>query len=152
MHSYPRCRILPFISGSLQPSQVYPWIYLTTSNVMVVLVVKNPPANSGDVGDVGSIPGLGRSPGGGHSNPLQHSYLENPMDKGAWQATVHRVGKSQTWLKWLSPHTHTHKVTVRHVTWTLRHSLGPPVAILAHLGPRQQCWPPTSRWSSLQAH
>ena len=63
---------------------------------MVVLVVKNPPANSGDVGDVGSIPGLGRSPGGGHSNPLQHSYLENPMDKGAWQATVHRVGKSQT--------------------------------------------------------
>ena len=49
----------------------------------VVLVVKNPPANVGDVGDVGSIPGSGRSPGGGHGNPLQYSCLENPMDQGA---------------------------------------------------------------------
>ena len=63
---------------------------------MVVIVVKNPPANSGDARDAGSIPGLGRSPRGGHGNPLQHSYLDNPMDKGASQATVHRVAKSQT--------------------------------------------------------
>ena len=63
---------------------------------MVVIVVKNPPASSGDARDVGSIPGLGRSPRGGHGNPLQHSYLDNPMDKGASQATVHRVAKSQT--------------------------------------------------------
>ena len=63
---------------------------------MVVIVVKNPPANSGDARDSGSIPGLGRSPRGGHGNPLQHSYLDNPMDKGASQATVHRVAKSQT--------------------------------------------------------
>ena len=54
-------------------------------------MVKNPPANAGDVG---SIPGLGRSPGGGHGNPLQYSCLENPMDRGAWQATVHRVADS----------------------------------------------------------
>jgi len=54
----------------------------------VVLVVKNSPANAGDLG---SIPGSGRSPGGGHGNPLQYSYLENPKDRGAWQATVHRV-------------------------------------------------------------
>ena len=67
----------------------------------VALVVKNPPVNAGDVRDVGSIPGSGRSPGGGHSNPLQHSGLENSMDRGAWQATVHRVAKSQTRLKWL---------------------------------------------------
>ena len=62
------------------------------------LVVKNPPANAGDVRDVSSIPGLGRSPGGGHGNPLQYSCLENPMDRGAWWATVHGVAKSLTRL------------------------------------------------------
>ena len=60
----------------------------------VVLVVKNPPANAGDVRDVGSIPGSGRSPGKGHGNLLQYSCLESPMDRGAWQATVYRVAKS----------------------------------------------------------
>ena len=54
------------------------------------LVGKEPACNAGDAGDVGLIPGLGRSPGGGHGNPLQCSCLENPMDRGAWQATVHR--------------------------------------------------------------
>ena len=58
-------------------------------------VVKNPPANAGDAD---SIPGLGRSPGGGHGNPLQYSCLENPMDRGTWQAAVHGVSKSWTWL------------------------------------------------------
>ena len=52
----------------------------------VALVVKNPPANVGDIRDVGLIPGLGRSPGGGHSNPLQYSCLQNPMDQEAWWA------------------------------------------------------------------
>ena len=61
----------------------------------VVLVVKNPLANARDIRDAGSIPGSGRSFGGGHGNPLQFSYLENPMDRGAWRATVHRVTKSQ---------------------------------------------------------
>ena len=59
-------------------------------------MVKNLPANAGDVRDAGSIPGLGRSPGGGHGNPLQYSCLENSMDRGAWQATVHEVTQSQT--------------------------------------------------------
>ena len=54
---------------------------------------------AGDAGDMGSIPGLGRFPGGGHSNPLQYSCLENPVDRGAWQAIVHRVTKSQTRLE-----------------------------------------------------
>ena len=53
-------------------------------------------------GDRGSIPGSGRSPGGGHGNPLEYSYLENPMDRGAWQAAVHRVEHSQIWLKQLN--------------------------------------------------
>ena len=52
-------------------------------------MVKNLPTNTGDIRDASSIPGLGRSPGGGNGNPLQYSYLENPMDRGAWQATVH---------------------------------------------------------------
>ena len=59
-------------------------------------MVKNPPANSGDTTDMSSVPGLGRSLGGEHGNPLQDSCLENPMDRGAWWATVHRVRKSQT--------------------------------------------------------
>ena len=62
----------------------------------VVLVVKNPSANAGDSRDVGSIPGLGRSSGGGNSNPLQYSCLENSMGRGAWWATVHRAAKNQT--------------------------------------------------------
>ena len=62
----------------------------------MALEVKNPPANAGDESDTGSIPGSGRSPGVGNGNSLQYSCLENPMDKGAWQATDHRVAKSQT--------------------------------------------------------
>ena len=65
----------------------------------VALVVKNLPANAGDMRDAGLSPGSGRFPGGGHGNPLQYSSLENSMDRGAWQATVHRVTKSQTGLK-----------------------------------------------------
>ena len=68
----------------------------------VALVVKNQPVNAGDTRDVGSIPGSGRSPGIGNSNPLQYCCVENPMDRGAWWATVHRIAKSQTWLKRLS--------------------------------------------------
>ena len=57
----------------------------------VALMVKNLPTNAGDIRDSGSIPGWGRSPGGGHGNPIQYSYLENPMNRGTWWATVHRV-------------------------------------------------------------
>ena len=60
----------------------------------VALVVKNPPTYAGDIRDTGSIPGLGRSPGGGHGNPLQYSCLENAMDRGASWTTVHGVRKS----------------------------------------------------------
>ena len=58
--------------------------------------VKNPPANVEDIRDMGLFPGSGRFPGGGHGNPLQYSYLENPMDRGAWRATVHGVAESDT--------------------------------------------------------
>ena len=63
---------------------------------LVAQLVKNPPANAGDARDVGSIPGFGESSGGGNDNPLQCSCLENPMDRGAWPATVHGVAKSPT--------------------------------------------------------
>ena len=59
---------------------------------------KSVKASAYNVGDLGSIPGLGISPGEGNGNPLQYSCLENPMDRGAWQATVHGVAKSQTQL------------------------------------------------------
>ena len=62
----------------------------------MALVLKNPPANAGDGRDLGSIPGLRRFPGGGHGNPLQHSWLKSPMDRAAWKATVHGVTKSWT--------------------------------------------------------
>ena len=65
----------------------------------VALVVKNLPANAGDIRDTGLVPGSGRSPGEGHGNPFQYSSLENPMDRGAWWATVHRVAQSRTQLK-----------------------------------------------------
>ena len=70
----------------------------------MVLEVKNLSTNIGDARDTGSIPGLGRSPIGGHGNPLQYSCLENPMDRGAWWATVHGVEKNQTQWKQLSTH------------------------------------------------
>ena len=61
-------------------------------------MAKNPPANAGDIRDMGLIPGLGRSPGEGNNNPSQYSCLENSMDRGAWQITVPRVAKSWTQL------------------------------------------------------
>ena len=71
-------------------------LYLLASQV--ALVVKNLPANAGDKGDADLIPGLGRSPGGGHIHPLQYSCLENPIDSEAWCSTVHGVTKSWTGL------------------------------------------------------
>ena len=62
-------------------------------------MVKNPSASAGDIGDTGSIPGSGRSPGGGHGNTLQYTRLENPKDRKAWRAMVHGVTESLTLLK-----------------------------------------------------
>ena len=80
--------------------------YRLDSSVIVVLslVVKNPPANAGDVRDTGLIPGSGRSSGGGHGNPLQYSCLENPMDRGACWVRVHGVAQNQTPLRRYSIH------------------------------------------------
>ena len=94
---------------------------------MVALVVKNQPANAGETGDVGSIPGSRKSPGEGNSNPLQNSCLENPTNRGAWQATVHRVTKSLTWLEWRSMHTLSSEELLCGHHWTL------PICILFSL-------------------
>ena len=75
-------------------------------------VVKNLPASAEDIRDMGSIPGSERSPGGGHGNPLHYSVLENPIDRGAWWATVHRIAKNQTQLKQLSMHAHHHYYSI----------------------------------------
>ena len=78
----------------------------------VVLVVKNLPANAGDTGDVGSIPGSERCPGVSNVNPIHYSCLENSKDRSAWQATVHGVAKSQTWLS-VCACAHTHSIPSR---------------------------------------
>ena len=76
----------------MRKNEIVPLPY-TIEASQVVLVVKNPPANARNTGDAGSIPGSKRSSGGGHGNPLQYSCLENPMDRGGWQAIgLHRVG------------------------------------------------------------
>ena len=69
-------------------------IYIIDSQV--VLVVKNLPASAADIRDTGSIPGLERSAGGGHGNPVKYSCLDNTMDRGAWRTTFHSVAKSWT--------------------------------------------------------
>ena len=74
----------------------------------MALVIKGPPANAGDIRDVGSLPGLEKSPAEENGYPLQYFCLENSMDRGAWRATVHVVAKCWTQLKQLSMHTHTH--------------------------------------------
>ena len=84
---------------------IYLWVYMYTGASQVEIVVKNP-TNAEDTGDMGSIPGLGRSPGGGHGNPFQYSCLENSMDRGTWQTIVHIITKSWTRLKQLSMHTY----------------------------------------------
>ena len=78
-----------------KPTQYYKAIILQLQINKFNKIIKNSPAN---VGDVCLIPGLGRSPGAGNGTPLQYSCLENPMDRGAWWATVHRLSKSQTGL------------------------------------------------------
>ena len=84
-------------AGLALPFDLLEVLYTWASQV--VLVVKKPPANAGGTGNVGSIPVLGRSPGEENDNPFQYSCLENPLDRGAWRATVHGVTKSQTQLK-----------------------------------------------------
>ena len=83
---------------------------------------KNPPANAGDVRDLGLIPGSGRSPGGGNGNPLQYSCLENPMDREAWWVIVHGVAKSWTRLKRLSMQALSHKYLYVNVHSSIIHS------------------------------
>ena len=82
----------------------FKWVYATCRPSQVALAVKHSPANAEDVRDAGLMVGSGRSPARGYGNPLQYSFLENPMNREAWQATVHRVSKSQTWLKRLIMH------------------------------------------------
>ena len=77
------CRVSFYCTANISASQV-------------VLVVKNPPANAGDIMDAGSIPESGRSPSRGHGNPPPYSCLENPMDRGDWWAIVHQVTRNQT--------------------------------------------------------
>ena len=115
-------------------------------------VVKNPPANAGDIREVGSIPGLGRSPGAGYGDPLQYSCLENPKDRGARRATVHRVEKSQTGLKRLSSRRHTSDQACTHVlelNQTTGSCSGPPAQLSAAPAPKHSAWLSDPAWPIL---
>ena len=97
----------------------YMYIYMASR---VVLVIKNPPASVGDIRDASLIPGWERSPGEGHGNPLQYSYLENSMDRGAWQAAIHVVTKewdvTEATLRaheHMRVHTHTYMYIYTHM-------------------------------------
>ena len=92
---YFKAKLLPRVIG-VEPKHQCNGAY------QVALLVKNPSASARDARDMGPIPGSGRSPGGGHGSPLPYSCLENPMDRGAWQATVNGVTQSRTRLKRLS--------------------------------------------------
>ena len=85
-------------SGHRKAGVDFPGLYESLQGFPGDLVVKNPPANAGGTGDLGLIPGSGRSPGGGNGNPFQYSCLENLMDRGVWRAIFHGVTKSQTRL------------------------------------------------------
>ena len=98
--------ILPWPHLQIAPHWRLRLQYMNLGASQVVIVVKNMLANAGDIRDTGLIPGSRRSPGGGNGNPLWCSCLENPTDRGAWQATVHRVAKNQIWLKQLSVSTY----------------------------------------------
>ena len=78
----------------------------------MVLLVKNMPADAGDIRDMGSVPGSGRSLGGGHGNPLQYSRLENPVDRGAWRVPIHGVAQNWTQVKRLTVHTRIENILV----------------------------------------
>ena len=93
------CYFLAVIDTLVNISLFLSFCYMS---VRVVPVIKKLPANAGDVKDMGWLPGSGRSPGGGHGNPLQCSCLETPVDRGAWWAAVHQVAQSRTRLKRLS--------------------------------------------------
>ena len=98
----------------------------------VALVVKNPPANAGDLWDTGSIPGSRRSPWEGNGNQLQYSCLENAIDRGDWWATVHGVSKSRTGLKQLSTHW---ELELQHQSLAFRKELVP-----LNLSPSDSDW------------
>ena len=103
------------VPGLLDTASLLWWSFSASLGInrasQVALVVKNPLANTGDIRDMGSVPGLGRSSGGGHGNPSQDSCRENPRDRGAWWVTVHRVTNSWTQLEWLSTQ-HNYQLTL----------------------------------------
>ena len=106
------------------------WTYICTCGCMGFpghASCKNPPANAEGIRDTGSVPGWGRSPGGGLGNSLQYSCLENPRDRRAWGATVHRVAELE-WLKWLS----TCSVCMYLITFTITR----PIQLLNYLSPK----------------
>ena len=128
------------------PEQINKWQYTHIRASQTALAVKNLPTNARDLRDEASIPGWGRCPGEGPGNPLQSSCLENPMDRRAWQATVHGVTKGQTRLKQLSTHTHILPHTTPH---TLHHTFTCYTRYSYHSRKKKQLLIQTTVWMNL---
>ena len=109
----------PYSPGALLDPGIERRHPILQADSQVVLVIKNLPARAGDVRDSSLIPGTGRSHGRGNGNAFQDSCLENPTDRGAWQATLHEVAKSQTQLKGLTMHA---SLTFPRLPYTLSQS------------------------------
>ena len=109
-------------SPTAAPGRKQSWMWMS---LLRAPLVKNPPANSGNRRDLALIPGSGRPPRGGNGNSLQYSFLENPMDRGAWWAAVHGVTQSQTELSYLAwAHTHTSSLFGKaEESWKLKQRL-----------------------------
>ena len=105
---------LPFESWCIHIDNVFKDEFSSVHRDVGGAAIKNPTANAGDTGDMGSIPGSGRFPGVGNGDPFQYFCLENSMDRGAQWASVHGVAKSQTWLS-----THTRRNLHGHIIVTL---------------------------------
>ena len=96
------------------------YLYVNSGTSQVEIVVKNTPVNAGDLRDMSSIPGLGRSPGEGNGNPLHYSCLENAMDRGPWWSTVHTAAKRQAGPRWFSTHRHTYANSAWNTTFKIQ--------------------------------
>ena len=149
-----QCYLHPRMEHRVQPIQALSKTLKRASQV--ALVVKNPAANAGDIRDMGSIPGSGRSPGGGHSDSLQCSCLENCMGRRAWWATVHSVAKNRTRLNDLAC-THATLLTSYTCRWMdilqpLRHTMTqtkpPSLFALLTSSPPMTPRSPVSRWET----
>ena len=136
VHGVLQARILEWVAILFSRGSSWPrdqtQVSCITGRFFTIWATREVLASAGEIRDMGLISGSGRSPGRGHGNPLQYFCLENPMDRGAWQVTIHGVRKSQAWLKRLSTHTSTVSYIPQSTMNRRWHAPHPPTECLSH--------------------